>query len=45
MTYARPALLRASSRSARRHEHGVLVAGSLALGVYLVAKGATSLLT
>ena len=30
---------------ARRHEHAVLVAGSLALGGYLVAKGTASLLT
>lgn len=29
----------------RRHEHAILVAGSLVLGAYLVAKGMASLLT
>ena len=30
---------------ARRHEHAVLVSGSLVLGGYLVAKGTASLIT
>ena len=41
---AAPRYLATATAWARRHEHGVLLAGSLALGVYLVAKGARSLL-
>src|SRR5215213_5088575 len=37
--------LEAATVWARRHEHGVLVAGSLALGGYLLAKGTANLLT
>ena len=37
---AAPRYLAAATARARRHEHDVLVAGSFALGVYLVAKGA-----
>jgi hypothetical protein len=40
-----PRYLAAATAWARRHEYGVLLAGSLAIGVYLVAKGAASLLT
>jgi len=42
---AAPRYLAAATAWARRHEHGVMVAGSLALGVYLVAKGARSLVS
>jgi hypothetical protein len=39
------AYLDAATAWVRRHEHAVLVAGSLVLGAYLVAKGTASLLT
>lgn len=39
------AYLEAGTAWVRRHEHAVLVAGSLVLGGYLVAKGTASLLT
>jgi len=42
---AAPRYLEAATAWARRHEYGVLVAGSLVLGVYLVGKGTVSLLT
>ena len=37
--------LQAATAWGLRHEHVLLVAGSLALGVYLVVKGTSSLLT
>jgi hypothetical protein len=37
--------LEAATAWVRRHEHAVLVAGSLALGGYLVVKGTTSLIS
>jgi hypothetical protein len=39
------AYLDAATAWVRRHEHAILVAGSLVLGAYLVAKGTASLLT
>jgi Sap, sulfolipid-1-addressing protein len=42
---AAPAYLDAATAWVRRHEHATLVAGSLVLGAYLVAKGTASLLT
>ena len=39
------AYLDAATAWARRHEHAILVSGSLVLGGYLVAKGTASLLT
>jgi Sap, sulfolipid-1-addressing protein len=42
---AAPALLDAATEWVRRHEHAILVSGSLVLGAYLVVKGTASLLT
>ena len=42
---AAPRYLEAPTAWVRRHEHGVLVSGSLVLGVYLVVKGTLGLLT
>jgi hypothetical protein len=49
LVVARPdaalAHLDAATARVRRHEHAILVSGSLVLGVYLVVKGTASLLT
>src|SRR5215207_501295 len=42
---AAPRYLEAATAWVRRHEHGVLLAGSLVLGVYLVVKGTLGVLT
>jgi Sap, sulfolipid-1-addressing protein len=42
---AAPVYLDAATAWVRRHEHAILVSGSLVLGGYLVGKGAASLLT
>ena len=39
------AYLDAATAWVRRHEHAILVSGSLVLGAYLVVKGTASLLT